>query len=895
MSNGGGGTAVSARAEGRHVVVVAEPGSDADGLLRDAERLLKEILRRLELSDAMLARPGKIVVRAGAVPAQAGRSNGQSHVGGPDGELDTVSVPAGSGWSTEALAEELAKVVLRRVATGESPNGSRHAAGPGGPEVQAFCIAGVARYLARQIVGAERRPSSGDASDSRPRTAGEVPVAEEVCARVAAERKWRLPLYPAMVRGPDADADPALHAAMQEAFGGYLLERDGPRELLRFLAAAGDDPNRAAEVTYGKPLELLEAEWLSGLRQGIGRKLVSLWGFLRHIYPYLKPYPWRQVELLALIVLSSIVVQIAPFQIRALLDMLASDAAKADPWGYGLPQTLSIIAVLSISSVVNITAIARLLYVVQVLGQNILRDLRLAYVERVNALSLGYFAGIRTGDLMARFTSDMGNLADPMARTIGYSLYYLVLIPITLVSMIIMSWKLTVLLVLFVPFYVVVSRWLGPMIQRATRSRQERLAQLNSTIEEMIYAHPVIQIFNLHSPIKRSMAPKVREFRRVEIRADFLRAVFEEVNDLTDLVVIRIVTICGAILVLAAYDPSVAAVIGFTTVGTIIGFSQLMGRFISPIHRLANIYASVSVAGARLRRVEEVLHQAPEDLGVPPGGTAEPPAVREGIRIEHVDFAYGTTPTLRDISVEIPAGTSAAFVGPTGAGKTTLVNMIPRFYEPASGSVKIDGRDVREHALPALRSRVALVSQETFLFNETIRDNILMGKQDATDDEIVAAAKAARIHDFVMSLPAGYDTIVGERGSRLSGGQRQRLAIARALLRGAPILILDEATSALDAETEAEILDELSETARGKTTISITHRLALAMRADRIYVLDRGRIVESGTHDELMNNAGLYKKLFDDQNEHLLKLGLLPTNGANGAGAPAAARTESVP
>jgi ABC-type multidrug transport system fused ATPase/permease subunit len=215
--------------------------------------------------------------------------------------------------------------------------------------------------------------------------------------------------------------------------------------------------------------------------------------------------------------------------------------------------------------------------------------------------------------------------------------------------------------------------------------------------------------------------------------------------------------------------------------------------------------------------------------------------------------------------------------------------MIPRFHEPSAGRVTIDGRDVREFSLPALRSRIGLVAQENFLFNATIRENIAMGKLDATDDEIVRAAKSARIHDFIMALPSGYDTIIGERGSRLSGGQRQRLAIARALLRDAPILILDEATSALDAETEAEILDELAEVTRGKTTISITHRLALAMRADRIHVMEAGRIVESGTHDELMARGGLYKKLFEDQNEMLLA----PGARRNGTSDPEAAAAAS--
>jgi ABC-type multidrug transport system fused ATPase/permease subunit len=400
----------------------------------------------------------------------------------------------------------------------------------------------------------------------------------------------------------------------------------------------------------------------------------------------------------------------------------------------------------------------------------------------------------------------------------------------------------------------------------------------------MVIAHPVIQIFNLQRFMRRRMNPEVEEFRRVEIRGDFLRAVFEEASDIADLLHFRLVLMIGSILVLATYDPVVAAITGTTTVGTVVGFNNLMGRFVNPIHRLGIIYSAIAVAAAALRRIEEVLAQEPEDHGIPVGGTAESPAVREGITYEGVNFAYGLTPTLQDVSVTIPAGTSAAFVGPTGAGKTTLVNMLPRFYDPAAGAVKIDGRDVREYALPSLRSSLALVSQETALFNATVRDNIRMGKLEATDDEIVAASKAACLHGFIMSLPAGYDTMVGERGGRFSGGQRQRLAIARALLRNAPILILDEATSALDAETEHEILEELAAVTAGKTVISITHRLALAMRSDVIYVLDQGKIVESGTHEELLEHHGLYRKLFEDQNQALLQSGLLPTTGMGSNG-----------
>ena len=865
--------ATGARHERAHLVVVCEPGSYAEhqvgALARQAEQTLEQILRRLGLSTAVLDRPRKLTIRAGDAirdPERPDRVLAEGSASDLAEEVvSTVYRPDSRGID---LTEHLARVVLHRaVAAGPGP-ARRDGAGTGGAEVQRFFVEGVARYLAHQLTPSPRRQVN-------PATL----AAEQRCYDAASRNEWKLPLYQALLRGPTPEVDPDLHAAMQEAFGAYVFERDGAREFLRFLAGARIDPNYSAEIVYGESLELLEAEWLRGLRRGIGRKLVSLPEFLRQVWPYLKRYPWRQVEGLALMLITSISGAVTPFQFRNLIDLLGAEQTRADPWGHGLTQALYILAVMTTAILVANFAGARLVYVVAVLGQNILRDIRLTYIDRVNGFGAGYFARMRSGDLMARFVSDILRLAEPIARITAYGTYYLILIAVTLVSLIVMSWQLTLVLLLLLPMYFVIVRRLGPAIQRASRGRQERLAQINSHIGELIYAHPMVQIFNLQRHLHRRMRPEIHEFRRVEIRADFLRGIFNEITDIADILLVRLTMLCGAVLVLASYDPEVQSAIGSASIGTLVGFFALTGRFITPLDRLSDIYGGVAYAGAALRRVEEVLHQPAEDMAVPPNGTAEPPAVREGISIERVDFAYGTEPVLRDVSVRIPAGTSAAFVGPTGAGKTTLVSMIPRFYEPTTGSVRIDGRDVREHALPALRSRIALVSQETFLFNTTIRENIQMGKLGATDDEIVDAARAARVHDFIMTLPAGYDTIVGERGTRLSGGQRQRLAIARALLRDAPILILDEATSALDAETEQEILEELAEATRGKTTISITHRLALAMRADRIYVLDRGRIVDSGTHAELLARDGLYKKLFEDQNQLLLG------NGSNGAGA----------
>jgi len=883
MSNGGPPLAHRTRRETAHLAFVFEPGSYAEQHAAEvadaAESALTGVLGVLKIPGEALLRPHRITVLGGDAVSHPGDAGGLITAGTvSDLVTDIVTTVYTAASPGLGLGEHLARVVLHRMTAAVPSDGPQTEAGSGNAQAQRFFIEGAARYVAHR------------AAHSRWSTTPEI-VAEQFCTESAARRKWRLPLYQSVVGGPEAAGDPALYDAMQEGFSAYLLERDGIREFLRFLAGARTDPNHSGEIIYGKSVELLEQEWIIHLRGDMGRRMVSLFEFLKRVWPYLRPYPWRQAEALALMLIGSISTQVSPYQIRNLVDLLGNEQAKADPWGYGLEKLTWILIVMTIAGLINLCSIVRLVYVVNVLGQNILRDMRVQYIDHVNGLGAMYFSKIRTGDLMSRFTSDMSKLADPLAKTTAYSLYYMILLFISIFGLIGLSWQLTLILVVIVPVYIVISRWLGPPLQRVTRSRNERLAQVNSHLEEMVISHPIIQVFNLQRFMRRRLGPEIHEFRRVEIKGDFLRAVFEEASDIADLLSTRLVWLMGGVLVLAQFDPSTQAIVGPMTVGTVVGFNNLMSRFVLPVHRLANIYAAVAVAGAALRRIEDVLTQPIEDLSAPANGATPRPTVERAIRIDNLNFAYGLTPTLSDVTLEIPAGSSAAFVGPTGAGKTTLVNMIPRFYDPASGVVRLDGRDVRDFALPDLRSQIALVSQENQLFNATIRDNIAMGKLDAADEEIEVAAKAARIHDFVMTLPAGYATVIGERGSRLSGGQRQRLAIARALLRGAPILILDEATSALDAETEHEILEELASATAGKTVISITHRLALAMRCDVIYVLEKGRVVESGSHEELMTRHGLYRKLFEEQNEMLLEGGFVPSvrMGGDGDGAPAAA------
>jgi ABC-type multidrug transport system ATPase subunit len=303
---------------------------------------------------------------------------------------------------------------------------------------------------------------------------------------------------------------------------------------------------------------------------------------------------------------------------------------------------------------------------------------------------------------------------------------------------------------------------------------------------------------------------------------------------------------------------------GQLTIGTLLAFIGLLPSLFQPIAALSGVAQTVQQASGALDRVSELLDE-PVTIDDKPGAVPLDPLAHD-LRLDDVTFGYEPgQPVLHDLTLTIPAGANVAFVGPSGSGKSTVVNLLLRFYDPDQGRVLLDGRDLREVTVDSVRRQIGLVFQDTFIFDSTVRENIAIGRPDATDAEVADAARAAQLTSYIDALPAGYDTVLGERGVRMSGGQRQRLAIARALLRDPRILILDEATSALDPHTEAEIQETLAAAATGRTTISITHRLTSATSADRIFVLDQGRLVEEGTHADLVDAAGLYQRLYDEQ------------------------------
>lgn len=878
---------------GTHAARVVGPFS------RHVRLLLREIVRRVGASPDCVTSPAPIVVLARDQAADDGSVEASG-----DPVTGVVTVTLTESIPALGLARELTYLILHRM-RGEpcSADVLERSVSVTEPRGLDYLLQGVARAAAADI----------DAVYPFSAAPGGGPTADDICRKAGAESQWQLPIYECMVGGPEHAPSTAVYWAMAESFGRYLLARDGRKNFAEFVReSAGGDISYASAVAYGKYFDALKEEWVEAqLRLRRGRRPVTWTQFLGRSLPYFRPYPALVVGCVALVFIVSALAQYTPFAFRDILDTIPAKEINNEPFepfvgfaeaGAGVfgahPDELNLLKtvkavrlVLSLF-VVNIITLGSqilLIYWVNVLGQNVLRDLRYRYVDRVNGLSASNFNRTSTGDLQARFLSDMVRLADPMTQIICYSTYHIIFLLSTTVAMFFLAWQLTLVLLACLPLYFFIAGWLGPKLQAATRTRQERLAQLNSDLKQMVDAHPLIQIGNLQHFLRRRAEPGIEHSRRVEIRSDFYTGLFAETVGITDQFFQKSVLLVGAILGIWAG----------LTVGTISAFLTQTGRGIARLHSLMNIYRHIAIAAAALQRVEEVLAfnvEPLDDAPTPVPARPRQPSGRQSgsVRFDGVWFTYnGVDPILRDVSLTIPAGGNVAFVGPTGAGKTTLVNMVPRFYEPTQGKVFVDGRDTREYGLSELRSQIGLVSQDTFLFNMSIRENIGLGKLGASDEEIEAAAKAARIHDFIVSLPAGYHTLVGERGSRLSGGQRQRLAVARALLRNPSILILDEATSALDAETEREILEELDEVTKDKTTISITHRLALAMRAQRIYVIDGGRIVEEGTHDELMERNGLYRKLFEDQNELILaSLGVEPTS--NGAAGRVLAETAAV-
>jgi ATP-binding cassette, subfamily B, bacterial len=495
-------------------------------------------------------------------------------------------------------------------------------------------------------------------------------------------------------------------------------------------------------------------------------------------------------------------------------------------------------------------------YITTSVGQWVMHDLRRTVYHRIQRLSLAFHDNKQTGDLISRVTSDI----DAIQSFITSGLLSTLINSITLVGMIgvmfYLNWRFTLIALSVAPALFALVYTYTRRIKQASREVRKKEGEIVSVIQEVLSSIHVVKAFAREDYEERRLETESLESIEIALRARSLKAKLSPMVD--------IIVAIGTALVL--WFGARMALQGTLSAGSLVTFIWYLGKMYKPMQELSKMTDTYSKASVGYDRIREVLDDAAEVRDLP--GAKQAPRFKGGIELEKVTFGYDPKqPILKEVSVKIKPGQVAALVGPTGAGKTTLIGLIPRFYDPISGAVKIDGFDVKKFKQKSLRQQMSFVLQETVLFHGPIWYNIAYGKPEATRGEIFRAAELSNAHEFIEKLPDGYNTIVGERGATLSGGQRQRIAIARAIIRDTPILIMDEPSSGLDAASEKLVFDALDRLMSGddKTSLVIAHRLATIRRADVIFVLKDGEIVESGKHEDLLKSGGLYSELYEIQ------------------------------
>jgi subfamily B ATP-binding cassette protein MsbA len=490
-------------------------------------------------------------------------------------------------------------------------------------------------------------------------------------------------------------------------------------------------------------------------------------------------------------------------------------------------------------------------YLAASVSQHIVADFRRHLFGHLQTLSVGFFARRRTGELLSRLMNDVTIIQSVVTETPIDAAKQLVTFVGGIAFLLSMNWRLCLLILVLLPALVVVAKLFGRRLKSLSTSIQDQTAALSTLIEEVIAGIRIVKSFVQTAREERRFSAQIDQTLSLTMRRAGIMAVF--------IPVISLLTFSAAAAVLWYGGRQV--IDGAVSPGELFAFVLFAGILIGPFSSAARVFAQIREAQGATARVFEIL-DTQSDIRDVPAAMALPP-VSGRIGVEHVSFAYDSRrPVLTDVSFEVASGELVAIVGPTGAGKTTMMNLIHRFYDPTEGRITIDGMDLRQVTVDSWYRQIALVPQETILFGGTILDNIRYGRADADEEAVREASRAAHAHDFIMSFPDRYQTVVGEKGVNLSGGQRQRIAIARAVLKNPRILLLDEATSSLDTESERLVQEALEQLMKGRTTFVIAHRLTTVQGADRILVLDKGRLVDTGTHGELMARQGLYQYLY---------------------------------
>jgi len=568
---------------------------------------------------------------------------------------------------------------------------------------------------------------------------------------------------------------------------------------------------------------------------------------LRRIGRLFIPYRLRLSLLLGLIFLGSILGIASPFLLREAVDKgILEKNFELLTW-----LVVGMIALAIINGVISVAQT----WISNQVGQRVMHDLRAAVFAHLQRMSLAFFTHTRSGEVQARIAYDIGGIDDVVTSTATSTVSTVATVTATVVAMFALEWRLTVFSLILLPFFVWLTRRVGNERRRIQSVRQGRLADMSTLVEESLSVSGILlgKTMGRSQELVDRFSSESSELADLEVRARMAgRWRMASVQ-------MSFAIMPAAVYEFAGY--TIAHNDNVISIGTLVAFTALQTRLLFPMQQLLSVGVEVQTSLALFGRIFEYL-DLPVDIAERPDARTLSD-VRGDVQLKDVWFRYAPESpwTLEDISAEIPAGTRTALVGETGSGKTTLAYLVARLYEAQKGCVSVDGVDIRDVTLESLAATVGLVSQETYLFHASIRENLRFACPQASDEEIEDAARAAQIHELISSLPQGYDTAVGERGYRFSGGEKQRMAIARTVLRNPPVLILDEATSALDNETERAVQQALDDLSRGRTTIAIAHRLSTIRDSDQILVLDAGRIVERGTHDELVELGGRYAAL----------------------------------
>ncbi|CUF73519.1 TPA: SAV1866 family putative multidrug efflux ABC transporter [Staphylococcus aureus] len=576
---------------------------------------------------------------------------------------------------------------------------------------------------------------------------------------------------------------------------------------------------------------------------------------IKRYLQFVKPYKYR--------IFATIIVGIIKFGIPMLIPLLIKYAIDGVINNHALTTdekvhhlTIAIGIALFIFVIVRPPIEFIRQYLAQWTSNKILYDIRKKLYNHLQALSSRFYANNQVGQVISRVINDVEQTKDFILTGLMNIWLDCITIIIALSIMFFLDVKLTLAALFIFPFYILTVYVFFGRLRKLTRERSQALAEVQGFLHERVQGISVVKSFAIEDNEAKNFDKKNTNFLTRALKHTRWNAYsFAAINTVTDIGPIIVIGV-GAYL----------AISGSITVGTLAAFVGYLELLFGPLRRLVASFTTLTQSFASMDRVFQLID---EDYDIKNGVGAQPIEIKQGrIDIDHVSFQYNDNeaPILKDINLSIEKGETVAFVGMSGGGKSTLINLIPRFYDVTSGQILIDGHNIKDFLTGSLRNQIGLVQQDNILFSDTVKENILLGRPTATDEEVVEAAKMANAHDFIMNLPQGYDTEVGERGVKLSGGQKQRLSIARIFLNNPPILILDEATSALDLESESIIQEALDVLSKDRTTLIVAHRLSTITHADKIVVIENGHIVETGTHRELIAKQGAYEHLYSIQN-----------------------------